>query len=65
MYLGKLIEKIISKKPMLRICPNHVPGNALREQVYKGRYYDSRKNGPAISDGKGWYKKGGEKQDGI
>ena len=38
-------------KPSLKLCPNH-----FKYYLPPKRIYFSRSNGPARSDGKGWYK---------
>jgi hypothetical protein len=50
-------ETILSRKPNLKICSNHLVDDG---PIVK-RWWPSQLMGTAISDGKGWYKKPGAK----
>ncbi len=39
------------RKPSLKLCSNH-----YKDDISKGRFWNSYQRGQAISDGKGWYR---------
>ena len=48
----KLLKIVKERKPNLKLYPNH-----YHYKSEGGRIYNSQLRGPAVSDGKGWYKK--------